>query len=300
MFVCRATINKELQRYPRLHARLIEVVSDLLRERLGPTTEYVQSLIDIQTAYINTNHPAFRAGTQEYARQKAQQQGITNKSRGALEGKRFPDGHLEEMNETAASSSQEDDSEQGYPVLGNGRPASTKPGQHGSTNPAVEREMQKIRSASHSTHDRHPSMSASAVGGGANSINNALYGTSSQHAQSRSTSSSVSHLYPAPTATAAGPATSAPKDSFLNYFFGGVSVSGGSLMDPASGRQSRTNLPEFGSTSSNPLLGRKGHEGVAAAYDMKSLDRHLDAVGRIGCLCSVCSLPRSAEWRRHS
>jgi dynamin 1-like protein len=30
-------------------------------------------------------------------------------------------------------------------------------------------------------------------------------------------------------------------------------------------------------SASNPLYGRKGHEGAAAAFDMKSLDRHLDA-----------------------
>lgn len=54
---------QELQRFPRLHAQLIEVVSELLRERLGPATEYTQSLIDIQTAYINTNHPAFITGS---------------------------------------------------------------------------------------------------------------------------------------------------------------------------------------------------------------------------------------------
>lgn len=38
-------------------------MSELLRERLGPTTDYTQSLIDIQTAYINTNHPAFIQGS---------------------------------------------------------------------------------------------------------------------------------------------------------------------------------------------------------------------------------------------
>lgn len=54
---------QELQRYPKLHAQLIEVVSELLRERLGPTSEYVQSLISIQAAYINTNHPDFMANT---------------------------------------------------------------------------------------------------------------------------------------------------------------------------------------------------------------------------------------------
>lgn len=59
MKICHNCTSSELQRFPRLHAQLIEVVSDLLRERLGPTSEYVQSLIDIQAAYINTNHPTF-------------------------------------------------------------------------------------------------------------------------------------------------------------------------------------------------------------------------------------------------
>jgi len=55
--------RQELQRFPRLHAQLIEAVSELLRERLGPTSEYAQSLIEIQVAYINTNHPTFRSGS---------------------------------------------------------------------------------------------------------------------------------------------------------------------------------------------------------------------------------------------
>lgn len=46
-------------RYPRLHQRLVEVVSELLRERLSPTSTYVESLISIERAYINTNHPDF-------------------------------------------------------------------------------------------------------------------------------------------------------------------------------------------------------------------------------------------------
>ncbi len=44
------------------------MVSELLRERLGPTSEYVSSLIQIQAAYINTNHPDFVAGSAAIAR----------------------------------------------------------------------------------------------------------------------------------------------------------------------------------------------------------------------------------------
>jgi len=57
--ICHTCGSQELSRFPRLQGKLIETVSDLLRERLGPTSQYVESLISIQRAYINTNHPNF-------------------------------------------------------------------------------------------------------------------------------------------------------------------------------------------------------------------------------------------------
>ncbi|KAF1940263.1 dynamin-1 [Clathrospora elynae] len=57
--ICHTCGSTELTRYPRLQGKLIEVVSDLLREQLGPCSQYVASLILIQRAYINTNHPNF-------------------------------------------------------------------------------------------------------------------------------------------------------------------------------------------------------------------------------------------------
>lgn len=57
--ICHTCGSTELTRFPRLQAKLIETVSDLLRERLGPSSSYVESLISIQRAYINTNHPNF-------------------------------------------------------------------------------------------------------------------------------------------------------------------------------------------------------------------------------------------------
>ncbi|TLS22721.1 uncharacterized protein PpBr36_05944 [Pyricularia pennisetigena] len=61
--ICHTCGSTELSRFPRLQAKLIEVVSDLLRERLGPASTYVESLISIQRAYINTNHPNFLGAT---------------------------------------------------------------------------------------------------------------------------------------------------------------------------------------------------------------------------------------------
>ncbi|KAB8356389.1 hypothetical protein FH972_023972 [Carpinus fangiana] len=57
--ICHTCGSNELSRYPKLQGKLIEVVSNLLRERLGPCSTYVESLISIQRAYINTNHPNF-------------------------------------------------------------------------------------------------------------------------------------------------------------------------------------------------------------------------------------------------
>jgi dynamin 1-like protein len=57
--ICHTCGSQELLRFPRLQAKLIETVSDLLRERLGPASQYVESLIAIQRSYINTNHPNF-------------------------------------------------------------------------------------------------------------------------------------------------------------------------------------------------------------------------------------------------
>lgn len=73
MKICHNCTSSELQRFPRLGAQLVEVVSELLRERLGPTSEYVSSLIGIQAAYINTNHPDFVAGSAAIARAGAPQ-----------------------------------------------------------------------------------------------------------------------------------------------------------------------------------------------------------------------------------
>lgn len=49
----------DLSRYPVLQNHLIDVVNDLLKERLTPTKKYVESLIEIHQNYINTNHPNF-------------------------------------------------------------------------------------------------------------------------------------------------------------------------------------------------------------------------------------------------
>lgn len=104
MKICHNCTSPELQRFPRLHAQLIEVVSDLLRERLGPTSEYVQSLIEIQSAYINTNHPAFVQDSAQIANR------MRNEKRERSPAARVQNSSLDSDLSAAASEDEDDDS----------------------------------------------------------------------------------------------------------------------------------------------------------------------------------------------
>ena len=46
-------------RFPKLHERIMDVVTQLLRRRLPPTNSMVEHLVHIELAYINTKHPDF-------------------------------------------------------------------------------------------------------------------------------------------------------------------------------------------------------------------------------------------------
>lgn len=127
MKICHNCTSNELQRFPRLHAQVIEVVSELLRERLGPTSDYVQSLIAIQAAYINTNHPAFVQDSTNIARQTREgHQKQTPLIKGPEKNRRSS----EESNDEFGASILDDDDENGsfnketnssLTVNGNGR-----------------------------------------------------------------------------------------------------------------------------------------------------------------------------------
>ena len=220
-------------------------MSELLRERLGPTSEYVTSLISIQAAYINTNHPAFVQGTQDYARKRQQEQ-VAQREAAAAATK-----HRKRTNQAAGRASDpipsrlldgdvdttlehsEGEADDGPYTVPNGR---------GNPPPGML-EPPKPRTASHSgqrPHSPQPGLG--------------------HHAHQPSLS---------------GP--NSAKESFLNYFFGAnqaIGANGSSLAGPSQ----RNSLPELGAPrAGNPLAGRRGLEGSAAAFDMKSLDKHLEA-----------------------
>ncbi|EDV29743.1 uncharacterized protein TRIADDRAFT_20368 [Trichoplax adhaerens] len=61
-------ITPDLHRFSKVHNRIVEVTSALLRERLEPANSMVDNLIAIELAYINTNHPDFASGHEIIAR----------------------------------------------------------------------------------------------------------------------------------------------------------------------------------------------------------------------------------------
>ncbi|CAG0892865.1 unnamed protein product [Darwinula stevensoni] len=56
---CGTEVQTDLLRFPKLHERIVDVMTHLLRRRLPPTNEMVENLVSIELAYINTKHPDF-------------------------------------------------------------------------------------------------------------------------------------------------------------------------------------------------------------------------------------------------
>merc|ERR1719216_264940 len=51
---CEST---DVKRFRHLNERLSEVVSNMMRRFLEPTSAFVNQIIDVELAYINTKHP---------------------------------------------------------------------------------------------------------------------------------------------------------------------------------------------------------------------------------------------------
>ncbi|XP_012277422.1 dynamin-1-like protein isoform X2 [Orussus abietinus] len=56
---CGTEVQQEMLRFPKLHERIVDVVTQLLRRRLPTTNQMVENLVAIELAYINTKHPDF-------------------------------------------------------------------------------------------------------------------------------------------------------------------------------------------------------------------------------------------------
>ncbi|XP_070497140.1 dynamin-1-like protein isoform X2 [Chironomus tepperi] len=56
---CGTEVQQEMLRFPKLHEKIVDVVTQLLRRRLPTTNVMVENLVAIELAYINTKHPDF-------------------------------------------------------------------------------------------------------------------------------------------------------------------------------------------------------------------------------------------------
>ncbi|KAI5450649.1 Dynamin- GTPase protein [Naganishia albida] len=262
MKICHNCTSAELQRFPRLHAQIVEVVSELLRERLGPTSDYASSLISIQAAYINTNHPEFVAGSAAIAR-------------GELPAGTKP---IPSINAAGADADADDDdvsdsegSEQGGNVNGTIHAAATN---------------NKSRSVSHSQPgDRRQPVPVAPTPRHLGDAKTDKYRAGSlsgvASAPPPSGLMNMSNVSTSPHST---------RETFLNYFFGGAGGPGGppgaagasasSLQQRNDGRTARDLLPDLGTrkaTGAGLHVGRGYGLEPPPAYDMKSLGKHLEA-----------------------
>ena len=56
---CGTEVQQEMLRFPKLHEKIIDVVTQLLRRRLPTTNSMVENLVQIELSYINSKHPDF-------------------------------------------------------------------------------------------------------------------------------------------------------------------------------------------------------------------------------------------------
>lgn len=56
---CGTEVQQEMLRFPKLHEKIVDVVTQLLRRRLPTTNRMVEDIVAIELAYINTKHPDF-------------------------------------------------------------------------------------------------------------------------------------------------------------------------------------------------------------------------------------------------
>ncbi|KAL9101543.1 MAG: hypothetical protein Q9163_003198 [Psora crenata] len=179
--ICHTCGSNELSRFPRLQGKLIEVVSDLLRERLGPASSYVESLISIQRAYINTNHPNFLGAAAAMSSVVQHKQERDRKAVAAEERRKREKRRMKELGVNGAETPEEEEE--------------------------AADEVNSIHRLPRRGHTKGTRSISPAVGRGAENGSNSIAATLNG---SRSTSP------PRPS----GAGHNSSRDSFLNYFFG--------------------------------------------------------------------------------
>ncbi|KAF8470291.1 dynamin protein dnm1 [Russula ochroleuca] len=283
--ICHNCTSSELQRFPRLHAQLVETVSELLRERLGPTSTYAQSLIDIQVAYINTNHPAFTTATTQHLHPPpASRHGHGNHSPRPRSAE--PTGSSATTTNGSTLVAREDDaatdSADEFPP-GAVAPSSATTTTTRSVSATLQHERDRPRGSGARASPRSSNASDSRVG-----------------------THRSSHAHPNASHHNAHGSPQTARESFLNYIFGqngpgpigansavsAASVAGSgsaALQGMIGGAGGADGIAASGRDVSGgaDLVLRSGllagkHDGNNAVYDMKSLGKHIEAVAANG------------------
>jgi len=86
---CGNEVQQEMLRFPRLHEKIVDVVTNLLRSRLPPTNTMVENLVQVELAYINTRHPDFQKEAAFAGSIMAGEEGMPGRQR----GQQRPDQH---------------------------------------------------------------------------------------------------------------------------------------------------------------------------------------------------------------
>jgi len=138
------------------------------------------------------------------------------------------------------------------------------------------------------SHDRsRPAGSISSV---VNSNQNNAYAVGKRSSsKTRSSRPSQAHQRPAAFASSTNDSSSSARETFLNYFFGQNGpgpIAGSSLDRSHAAGSSETGIVPVGrdvsgadsTLSSGLMAGKRGLDGNSAAWDMKSLGKHIEAV----------------------
>ncbi|KAF2147805.1 dynamin-A [Myriangium duriaei CBS 260.36] len=176
--ICHTCGSTELSRYPKLQGKLIEVVSDLLRERLGPCSSYVESLISIQRAYINTNHPNFLGAAAAMSSVISDKEEKQKKALAAEERKKRERRRLKELGGVNGADTPEDEEEIDVP----GEKAGHLPIRHHiskasrSMSPAVRQGAGGLSAVTNGVRAGSPQRFGTANGGARDSFLNYFFG----------------------------------------------------------------------------------------------------------------------------
>jgi len=139
------------------------------------------------------------------------------------------------------------------------------------------------------SHDRsRPAGSMSSVVNSSNQNNAHAVGKRSS-SKTRSSRPSQAHQRPSALAGSTGDSSSSARETFLNYFFGQNGpgpIAGSSLDRSHAAGSSETGIVPVGrdisgadsTLSSGLMAGKRGLDGNSAAWDMKSLGKHIEAV----------------------